>query len=37
MFKIILKEKASNKQILLLKQAFKYKFSGDGYLRGLKA
>jgi Reverse transcriptase (RNA-dependent DNA polymerase) len=36
-FKIIPKEETSNKQILLLKWVFKYKFDSDGYLQKLKA
>jgi hypothetical protein len=31
-FKIVLKEEASNEQILPLKWVFKYKFNSDGYL-----
>jgi hypothetical protein len=36
-FKIVLKEEASNEQILLLKWVFKYKLDSDGYLQKLKA
>ena len=36
-FKTILKEEASNEQILLLKWVFKYKFDSNGYLQKLKA
>src|SRR6266436_9602366 len=36
-FKIVPKEEASNKQILLLKWVFKYKLDSDGYLQKLKA
>jgi hypothetical protein len=36
-FKVIPKEEASNKQILLLKWVFKYKLDSDGYLQKLKA
>ena len=36
-FKIVLKEEASNKQILPLKWVFKYKLDSDGYLQKLKA
>jgi len=36
-FKIVLKAEAYNKQILLLKWVFKYKFNSDGYLQKLKA
>jgi len=31
-FKTVLKVEACNKQILLLKWIFKYKFNSDGYL-----
>ena len=37
MFKTVLKEKVSNKQILSLKWVFKYKFNSNGYLQKLKA
>ena len=36
-FKTVLKEKASNKQILPLKWVFKYKFNSNNYLQKLKA
>ena len=36
-FKIVLKEEASNKQILPLKWVFKYKLDSDGCLQKLKA
>ena len=36
-FKIVLKAKAGNDQILLLKWVFKYKLDSDGYLQKLKA
>ena len=36
-FKTVLKEEASNKQILLLKWVFKYKFDSNNYLQKLKA
>ena len=36
-FKTVLKEEVSNKQILLLKQVFKYKFDSNSYLQKLKA
>ena len=32
MFKTVLKEEVSNKQILPLKWVFKYKFNSNGYL-----
>ena len=37
MFKTVLKEEISNKQILPLKWVFKYKFDSNGYLQKLKA
>ena len=36
-FKTVLKEEATNDQILPLKWVFKYKFDSDGYLQKLKA
>ena len=36
-FKTVLKEEVSNKQILLLKWVFKYTFNSNGYLQKLKA
>ena len=36
-FKTVLKEEAGNKQILSLKQVFKYKFNSNSYLQKLKA
>ncbi len=35
--KVYQKKEATNKQILLLKWVFKYKFDSDGYLQKLKA
>jgi hypothetical protein len=37
MFKTVLKKEVSNKQILLLKWVFKYKFDSNSYLQKLKA
>ena len=36
-FKTVLKKEVSNKQILLLKWVFKYKFDSNSYLQKLKA
>jgi hypothetical protein len=36
-FKTVLKEEVNNKQILLLKWVFKYKFDSNSYLQKLKA
>ena len=36
-FKTVLKVAVANKQILLLKWVFKYKFNSNGYLQKLKA
>jgi len=36
-FETVLKEEATNDQILPLKWVFKYKFDSDGYLQKLKA
>ena len=37
MFKTVLKKEVNNKQILLLKQVYKYKFNSNSYLQKLKA